>query len=181
MDSHYFIPDDVITIDVETTGLWVSQGHQPWEVSYAVGEQQPRTLLLRHDPSNADPTALRINNYHDRWDPHGVADLRQLNEFNDMLTGRYTLGANVGFDREMLSFWNVVPPVWHYRPLELTSMVMLALGLECPVSLHNAVTRVNDAWGLEIPLPDHSSYTDVVATREVYRAVMQWRLERKES
>lgn len=170
--STYTIPNTVITVDTETTGLWWEEGHQAWEVSYAVGEEQPTTLLLRHDPTLADDHALEINGYKHRWEPTMVATLEDLVAFQEALRGRYMLGVNVGFDRMMLTYWRVVPPVWHHRPLDLSGIAAVALGLDEPPSLHDTIQGLNEL-GLSLPLPDHSSYGDVIATREAYRAIRE--------
>lgn len=172
------ISDDICTIDTETTGLYVSEGHMPWEVTYAIGERGPKTLLLNHNITAMDPKALAMNGYHDRWDSTRAASHREVNAMFGELQGKHLLGANVRFDMLMLHYWwpygGGVEP-WHYRAVELESQAMLMLDLDTPPGLHTIVQMLNDQYDADIPENDHSSLGDVETTRAAYRFIREWR------
>lgn len=171
------IPDHIVTIDTETTGLYVREGHMPWEVTYAIGEQEPVTLLLPHDRKAADLRALEMNGYHRRWDPEQVASPDEIQAMFHTLRDKHLLGANVRFDMLMLHYhWGKqAHEEWHYRAVELQSQAMLMLDLDTPPGLSTIVQMLNDQYDADIPENDHSSLGDVEATRAAYRFIREWR------
>ena len=58
--------DQYVFIDTETTGLHFRE-HSLLEVTYAVGLNAPVTLYTTADLSNADPVALKVNKYLERF------------------------------------------------------------------------------------------------------------------
>lgn len=172
------IPDHIVTIDTETTGLYVREWHMPWEVTYAIGEQEPVTLLLPHDREAADPRALAMNGYHRRWDATKVmASHDEIQAMFHTLRGKHLLGANVRFDMLMLHRWwgMHAHEDWHYRAVELESQAMLMLDLDTPPGLSTIVQMLNDQYDADIPENDHSSLGDVETTRAAYRFIREWR------
>jgi hypothetical protein len=159
------LTDDLVVLDTETTGKTLD--HDVWEIAYAIGEGPVRVSTVPHSIINADPQALELNGYHVRhkacW---GDVDL----PIRMALLGRTIVGANPSFDAYRLEKrWGHAP--WHYRTIDVESMALPVLQLVKPLGLKGLVDRLTD-MGYDIPSNDHTAAGDVLATREVYRALM---------
>lgn len=109
----------LIVLDTETTGLDQNR-HQPWEVAWcditpAVAGDAPlaslpvRTMLLPHTVEGADPVALEIGRYEERFvgevaTPDEVRDLWGLlgGDIPEPKRRPVVIGSNPGFDVGML-------------------------------------------------------------------------------
>jgi hypothetical protein len=162
------LPDDLLFLDTETTGL--SLDHDVWEVAYALGDGPIHSHLLPHSLRNADPKALEVNGYRRRF-PDGVggqssfADLR----LREVFTGKTIVGANPAFDAYRLQRrWGEAP--WHYRLVDVESMAVVVFDLDHPVGLRAIAEKLAEE-GWEIPQPDHTAAGDVATVRAVYKAL----------
>lgn len=159
------IPDDIAVVDVETTGLELDQ--DIWEIAVAIGEQPVQVSMVPHSLQNANPVALSLNGYWDRFSWNGVnreADIK----FREMLTGKTIVGANPAFDADRLRRrWGA--QVWHYRMVDIESMAAVLFDWDKPKGLAGVIEHLASFGKYNLPNPDHSAAADVVATREVYR------------
>lgn len=160
------LSDDLVVLDTETTGLdW---DHDVWEVAFAVGEGPVDVFQLVHSLKNANLKALELNGYRVRANPsraHAIHDITVAL----LLEGKTIIGANPAFDTTRLQLrWGRQP--WHYRLIDVESMAIPVLDLDKPLGLKDLVDRLTQL-GFTIPQNDHTAAGDVLATREVYRAL----------
>lgn len=177
-------------LDCETSGLSVWEGHRPWEVAAIVrlpdgGETEYR-WQFRIDTATADPIALEKGRYDIRFalapaweaglcDDDGFVPFTAWAAADDMrqvLHGVTLVGANIGFDREMLAALfhdHGLDPSWHYRPTCVENLVQAVHRLPVPPGLKDAA----DLMGVKYD-PDelHSALADAKLARDVYDAVM---------
>jgi hypothetical protein len=168
------LPDHLLFLDTETTGL--SLDHDVWEVAFAIGDGPIVSHVLPHSLKNADPKALSLNGYWDRF-PGGAravsvgidVELRLLFE------GKTIVGANPAFDAYRLERrWGVAP--WHYRLVDVESMAVVVFDLDKPQGLKGIADGLReDGW--DIPDPDHTAAGDVATLRAVYTALRSCRVE----
>lgn len=165
---------DLIFLDTETTGLDIDK-HDVWELAYAINDGPIETHILPHTLKSADPKALELNGYFERH-PFGaraanaMVDLR----LREVFEGKTVVGANVGFDMARLARrWGTEP--WHYRPVDIESMAMLAFGLDRPKGQKWIADTLREQ-GFEIPEPDHTAAGDVACLRACYLALRMARV-----
>lgn len=165
--------DELAIVDVETVGLNLE--HDIWEIAVAIGDGPVECYQVPHSLQNADPTALEINGYWDRFDINNVwrgADVH----LRKLLTGKTIVGANPAFDTSRLQRrWGA--QVWHYRTIDVESMAYTVLDLQKVPGLATVLTTLG-GMGYTLPVADHSALHDVVATREVFRILRQIGRER---
>jgi oligoribonuclease (3'-5' exoribonuclease) len=127
--------------DVETTGLDPDQ-HEIWEVALILrdseGIEVERTWQLPVDLGKADPMALKIGRFHERYKPpsatydvpwkHHYPDdyLRDFaHEFANLTVGAHLVGAVISFDEErlrrLLRRWGTCP-MWHYHLVDVENL-----------------------------------------------------------
>src|SRR5699024_7479621 len=113
----------VAFIDTETTGL--SEARRPWEIAVirreANGATERWESFVRVSLEGAEPDALRVGRYNERFDPAEAVTPRQAAEAVAVLTaGAVLVGSNVQFDAHTLGRLlraHGIMPTWHYRPL----------------------------------------------------------------
>jgi len=155
---------DLIYLDTETTGLDPHQ-HQVWEIAWAVEGGPVNVIQVRHSLSNADPVALKMNGYLDRW----VCEEASVSEqrLRDRLRGATLVCSNPSFDEAFLrERWRETP--WHHRKIDIATYAMPALGLDRPAGLAQIAER------LGVRAPDHTAEVDVLVLRDCYRKLSKW-------
>lgn len=152
----------LVYLDSETTGLDPAL-HDVWEVAAAVGDAPILRYFLPHDLAAADPRALELNGYSDRFIP-GADDPYNDIRLKTLLDGATIVGSNPAFDTAFLrERWGVAP--WKHRLVDIAAYAMPAFGLARPVGLADIALR------LGIEAPDHSAVGDVHTLRECHRAL----------
>ncbi len=134
-------------VDTETTGLDPDL-HQIWEVGLILreenGDEHEHRWFLPVDLGRADPIALSIGQYHERFpdDPVKVSELDVFAaQFARQTRGAHLVGAVVSFDAERL--WKLLRangacPEWHYHLIDVEGLAVGALaarGLTFPLTL----------------------------------------------
>lgn len=177
-------------LDCETSGLDVWGGHRPWEVAAIIrhpeGGETEHLWQIQADLETADPVALEKGCYRERcvldegWEAAIVDDAAVLkatawavaNDIRQVLYGVTLVGANVGFDREMLTALfhdHGLAPSWHYRPTCVEVLVQATMRLPVPPGLKDAADFASVKYD-----PDelHTALGDARLCRDVYDAVM---------
>jgi len=115
-------------IDCETMGLdWAV--HPIWELAVITGSEEYHWFVRVDDVDRefADPVALDLNGFHDRYDHDAaVPDYKLVPELTGLLDGKVIVGANPHFDLLRLGRWfdryaDRVP--WFYRPICIESVL----------------------------------------------------------
>lgn len=130
-------------IDTETTGLDPDQ-HEIWEVGLVLRRQTLWGLpdggtelrwqddefrwLLPVNLGKADPYALRIGRFYERYDEQEVTGYaRFAKEFAQLTDGAHLVGNVVSFDEERLRRFlrrHGACPGWHYHIIDLEPMIV---------------------------------------------------------
>jgi len=181
--------------DLETTGL-DSDWHEPWELCIATYDTASRQvtqtdtwLLPLIHPERADPMALQIGGFWQRWsrplaNPTIVrgdttidrTPQERLNaiawEAAHLLAGRSLIGANPAFDDRFLTQLCKragVPAAWHYRPVCIEAMTYGYLARDPHVTLPEMPWKADDLTRLllgaertaELAVAKHTALGDV--------------------
>lgn len=164
-------------LDTETLGLDLDR-HPIFEIAYAIDDFPVVAAFVEHSPLNADPVAVKLNGYKDRFhpslvDPQWEYDLRmflaQQAEAGHAVT---IVGANPAFDAYRLSRrWDGTTP-WRYRLIDVESMALPIFGWDTPHGLADISEACREA-GYEIHQPDHTAASDVEAVRAVHKALIE--------
>jgi DNA polymerase III alpha subunit (gram-positive type) len=149
----------LVFLDCETTGLDPSQ-HHIWEIAYAVDDGPIKSSFVPHSVVGADPVALRIGRYQERF--HFEGDPAAfVKELRAALSGNTLVGSNPAFDAAFLrARWGEAP--WHYALLDLKSYAMGALGLDRPPKMEQIATQLGAI------APDHTAAGDVQTLRQCF-------------
>ena len=162
----------IVFVDVETTGLDVDR-HHAWEIALIVREPDKDdveyTWQVVAPMATADPTALRINRYYERFVWGSAKGPRDLAVFvAKTLDGAHLAAANPAFDAAFLGKFlrdNGQCPAWHYRLICVESMAMTALGSPVPLGLGKCAERL----GLDVDESvAHTALGDAALARDVY-------------
>lgn len=168
-------------LDTETFGLDLD--HDVWEIAYAFDDQKVQSSFVEHDASNAEPEALDINGYRERFTGVNKTD---AGLFESRLISLATLekptlvGANPSFDAErLLKRWGLShsQAPWHYRMIDVSVYAMPLLGLDKPAGLYQVAQILRDGFGMKIAESDHTAANDVECVRDVFNA-LRWQYER---
>lgn len=188
----------VLFVDTETLGL-DPQTHPIWEVACITADGTEHLWHVKWSRAvldNADPIALEINGFADRYEtvetisPHESAE-----RFAALAQGLHLVGAVVSFDEERLRHMHNImlgrpdgKYPWHYHVLDVEALVIGFLaGREAqytaysgPPSTSKMVTppwksdELTAALGLELIDDDqrHTALGDARWARDIYEAVM---------
>lgn len=160
---------DLIFLDTETTGL-EDDKHAVWEIAYAINDGEIQSHVVVHSLMTADPAALEINKYYERF-PDGARSRGPQVDLmiREILKGNTLVCSNPSFDRGFLKArWKESP--WHHRSVDISSFAMPLLGHDRPMGLATVAAELR-SMGYEIPWEDHSAAGDVRAMRECYWAL----------
>ena len=158
---------DFLYVDLETTGLDFDV-HQIVEVSWALNDEEPTTLVLPHTLDMADPEALKVNRYYERGldDITKWADEDRLQELSAALEDAHIAGSNPAFDMAFLQRYGFTG--WYYRLMDVPLWVAGRLNLPESLGLKRTADLMRHD-GFEIPEPDHTAGGDVLTTRAIHK------------
>jgi DNA polymerase III epsilon subunit-like protein len=115
-------------VDIESTGLTPGV-HHPWEVALVTDDGQEFEWLIEDVKlSTAEPKALEVGGFYERWDLHGADKTpaavvaRQVAKHT---AGRHLVGVNPAFDAAFLNVLlrhNNRSPAWHYSVIDCKAM-----------------------------------------------------------
>lgn len=188
-------PITLAFVDCESTGLRPDLGHGIWEL--AIIRRGPdkdsdwweteHVWQIRPDLTTADPTALDVCRYHQRFRvPPGVDALwfpqeqrepvpqtfaEAAGQIRRLLDGAYLVGAVPSFDALMLTYFlraHGLEPAWRHRLVCVENLVAGALGQPIPMGLRHAATSVG-VW--VDPEARHTAMGDARVACDVYDAV----------
>lgn len=167
----------VVFLDTETTGLQAGY-HQIWEVGVVFPEGDAYEWQLPVDLERLDPTAARINGFHERYDTSNLTPPIDLAESLTKLLRRrgpkpHLVGAVISFDEERLRrLWHelgLVSVPWHYHLIDVEALVAGKLAIPPPWDS----SELSRAVGVE---PDdfdrHCALGDADWAKAIYEAVM---------
>jgi DNA polymerase III epsilon subunit-like protein len=180
-------------VDCETTRLSPKHG-DAWEIAVIRrredGVDSEYLWQIRPDLTTADPEALRISTFNERfavpddWDaiecfPHGpplkMNVPEMLFDLQDALDNAVWIGSNPGFD---VAFVNKLlwahgrKQVWHYRPYDIVQLAAMKVGFEAAGPLPWSSRTLSRAVGVEPPCDDaHQALIDARHVRDMYDAV----------
>ena len=174
-------PRPLVFLDTETGGL--DSGAQAWEIAmtWRHPTRGQHTIVIHvtdFDRDAADPDALRIGRFEDRWLQSPEDEIRQMTEEDALhavfrgTRGATLVGQNPSFDMRILEHRMArygVEPRWHHRPKCVSNMVEALTRRECP-GLHRAA----EAMGLEYDEAVlHSALGDILLVERVWDAIME--------
>lgn len=153
-----------VYVDVETTGLDPVEDTLV-EVSYAVEDGPVHTLYFG---------VLEVPDFIDEligFTKRGIAGLcstdAQIDEFLTVSKGATMVSANPPFDRAFLENNDLYR--FHYRNLDIESFAMATLELPFVPGMSEINAIINERFGEDLPMGDHTSSGDVHALREAHR------------
>lgn len=180
--------NDICFIDTETTGL-DPERHVPWEIGLVIDDAEYCWFVLP-DPDEmgrADPTALRLTDYHERaavaektgWTPterQGFVSWERRYRFATYLARligkRHLAGNVVSFDARMVGDFlrhSGAAPAWHYHLIDCECVAAGRLGQAPPWKSED----LSRALGID---PDHyerhTALGDALWARDMYEAAM---------
>lgn len=135
---------DVVFLDVETTGLDPKR-HRIWEIGL-IDDGQEHSWYLNPDMielQDADPNALRITGFYDRFPSWWGSEARRAapkdieiaRTVAECTAGKHLVGAVPSFDAAFLEAFlrgMGLAPAWHYHLVDVEALVAGKLGLRPP-------------------------------------------------
>jgi DNA polymerase III epsilon subunit-like protein len=129
--------ENVAFVDVETMGLDPVR-HPIWEIAVIVDDVEHLWQVVLHSlqMEMADPEALKINGFEDRYGTDVRVPLVPPNmsaaKFAKLVAGRHLVGANVRFDEERLRLMHDAHLdvgegeryPWHYHLIDVEAMAL---------------------------------------------------------
>ncbi|MBE4783942.1 hypothetical protein [Streptomyces caniscabiei] len=184
-------------VDCETTHLDASIG-EAWEVAVILREQHGEQTTdteyawqIRPNLAKADPEALRIGRYEERFavppnaeaawtaDESGhVAPMTRreaVTAIVNVLSGAVLVGSNPGFDdRHLRRLVGRGRAQWHYRPYDIVQLAAAKIGAQAAGPLPWRAHVLSRAVGIEPPTAEaaHTALGDARWARDVYDAAM---------
>lgn len=182
-------------VDTETTGL-DPERHEIWEVglilrresaSNEVFDEEHHWMLQPNNLELADPMALSIGQFHERFDREAAAPsiTAFCNEFARLTSGAHLVGAVVSFDAirlERLLRRHGQCPSWHYHLIDVEALAVgwLASQTTHMVAAHDPLvklpwnsTEISRACGVDPDAFDkHTAMGDAQWARAIYDRVM---------
>lgn len=183
----------LVSVGTETTGLDPDR-HEIWELALirvqTDGTYAEIVYQIRPDLTAADPEALEINRFHERFrvpdgehaavvDTHsGRAHPIALDNLREIVTyalwRSVLIGSNTTFDATFLRKLLDGNAPWHYRvvnALELAAGALMARGVEVPIPWDSA--EVSRLIGVEPPdkKSAHTALADARWASDVFNAV----------
>lgn len=186
-------------VDCETTGLDPDR-HEIWEVALILHTddfEEEHVWHLPVDLGRADPMALNIGRFHERWMNddakssriHKVKTLASFaSEFADLTIGAHLVGAVISFDEERLRRLlrrEKQCPMWHYHLVDVEALAAgwIASRLAQAQTVRGFVGSAAPPWnsndlsravGVD---PDdfdrHTALGDAYWAKAIYEAVMR--------
>lgn len=152
----------LVFLDTETTGLHPAR--QAWEIAMIrrpeAGSQltMRRHLFVRVSMDTAEPKALEVGRYSERFDPDAALSRREAaRNVYDWTAGAVIVGSNPQFDLHtlgrLLRAYGYAP-AWHYRPLCVATLAAGYLGGYSIAGGRFSSYKVSRALGVEPPAPD---------------------------
>lgn len=183
----------VVFVDTETTHLSPRHG-DAWEIAVIRrredGVDCEYVWQVRPDLATADPEALAIGKFHERfavpdgWDaievmpsgpPFRSMIPEMLFDLQEALSGAVWVGSNPGFDVAFISklLWAYDrKTVWHYRPYDIVQLAAAKVGLEKAGPLPWSSRTLSRAVGVEPPGDDaHQALVDARHVRDMFDAI----------
>jgi DNA polymerase III alpha subunit (gram-positive type) len=164
----------LVFVDTETTGLDPTR-HSVYEIAWATESSLVESAFVAHDLVGADPKALEISGYFERF-PRRFdvrAGFEAEARLRSLLKGSTLVAANPHFDASHLEArWGVAP--WKYRLLDVEAFAMPILGYEVPQGLATIVEDLGSLGQTVFP-SDHTAANDVQALRDVFYALWEIR------
>lgn len=190
----------LVFVDTETTGLQRPGSraeHEIWEVG-AIStdrsgkEQDQRRWFLPVNLGHADPFALRLGNFYERYPLEGLTDWpardwpnqvqlgkgithphQFAREFERMTRDAVLIGSNVSFDEERLHRLMVqygACPSWDYHKMDAEQLAIGFLAAQGQiVDLPFTSSSLSDALGLDrSKYTKHEALSDAQWARDVY-------------
>lgn len=177
---------NVAYVDTETLGLNPVQ-HPIWETAIIIDNVEHcwQTIVSPTDIDRADPVALTINRFHDRYNRDlALTAVESAVKVESLLAGRHIVGAVPSFDEQRLrrlcdyALRHGLPPEgcrypWHYHLIDVEALM---LGFLCgqgrkivlPWKSHD----LSLACGVENLLADeHTALGDARWVRHVYERI----------
>jgi len=165
----------IVALDIETTSL--RHDRQAWEVAMIRrepdGTEESTSMMLRVDVTKADPKALEIGGYYERFDHDDVAwPILAASTIERWTRGATIVGAAPSFDCETLGKFLIETgylPAWHHRLRCVTSLVAGMSRGACDGGLIESA-----AW-VGIDVADyalHTALADAQLALDVYDRVM---------
>ena len=150
----------IVFCDTETTGLYPELGHEVWEIATIHWSDHKthwieNTWRVRPRLELADPIALSINGYYERYmqesfnNPEVVAG-----NLGPLLSGKHLVGAIPSFDALFLDRFlrrHSQCPTWHYHVIDIEAMVIGWLARE-------TFFNTREDSEIELPLPWKSDW-----------------------
>lgn len=148
-----------VFVDCETTGL-IAGVHQVWEIALVTDTGVEHQWMLDDVKlSNADPDALDIGGWWDRYDVPSAYDRKHpafavARDVSQLTAGKVLVGVNPAFDAKFLDVLlrrNNRPVGWHYSVVDCKAMAAGWLHGRHggkPITDEDG----NDAW-VDMPMP----------------------------
>lgn len=168
-------PTGVLFLDTETTGLH-PELHPVWEVAAITDSDESYLWHIRGvSLTYADPKALSMNGFYDRYGKDPKARLltkgQFIDEFLELADGRHLAGAVVSFDEERIrrmTYEAGLAPTWHYHLVDVEALAAGLLGIPPPWDSEDLSRKLD-------VLPDrfsrHTAMGDAKWAKSIYEKV----------